>query len=200
MQLSIHQLQRFALTALVSTSLVLQAGLVIASEGADEGVPKPTIDLAFWSVVVFGVLLFILARFAWGPLSEALDAREAGIRKDLSDAESARLKAEKMLQEYDSKLNAATREVREMLDEAKRDAEATKNRMIAEAQAEASLERKRALDDISRARDQAIDELFKSLEKQVLSASEQVIGRSLAGDDHERLVREALAGLPANLN
>src|SRR5215211_7446046 len=53
--------------------------------------------LFIWTIVTFLVLLTLLAKFAWGPLLQALSAREETIRKSLADAEKARLEPESII-------------------------------------------------------------------------------------------------------
>ena len=54
---------------------------------AEEGVPMSfKTDLAIWSLVVFLLFVFVLKKFAWGPLSAGLDAREQRIREDIAGA------------------------------------------------------------------------------------------------------------------
>lgn len=161
--------------------------------GGPKGVPLDfQRDLALWSLVVFLVFVFVLWKFAWGPLSQALDQRESRIAEDLTQAEQARLKAEQMLVEHQQKLDAVQDEVREIIAEARRDAEHTRQEIIETAQREAEASRQRAVADIERARDAALKELFDTLASQVTQATEYVIGRSLTEDDQKRLVEEAL--------
>jgi F-type H+-transporting ATPase subunit b len=152
----------------------------------------PQVDLAFWSLATFLVFLFVLKSTVWGPLQKALTDRESGIRKDLADAEAARAKAADLLKEYESKLAAATDQVKEIIAEARRDAEQTRQDIVATAQKEADAQRQRAVAEIERARDQALSHVFETAATAVADASAKVVGRSLSGDDHERLVREAL--------
>ena len=170
-------------------------------EGAEhkEGVPsmsteKAEVDLAVWSLITFVVFLFVLKKFAWGPLIEGLDKREAGVLENIAGAEAARIKAEKMLAEHAAKLEKVQDEVREIIAEARRDAEHTKNEIVATAQKEAEATRVRAVQDIERARDQALDDLFDHMGRCVREATETVIGRALTGADNERLIDEALSG------
>jgi F-type H+-transporting ATPase subunit b len=151
-------------------------------------------DLAVWSLITFVVFLFVLKKFAWGPLIEGLDKREVGVLENIAAAEAARIKAEKMLAEHAAKLEKVQDEVREIIAEARRDAEHTKNDIMATAQKEAEATRVRAVQDIERARDQALDELFDHMGRSVRKATETVIGRSLTGADNDRLIEEALSG------
>ena len=165
---------------------------------AEEGVPMSfKTDLAIWSLVVFLLFVFVLKKFAWGPLSAGLDAREQRIREDIASAESARERAEAMLADHEAKLAGVQEEVKEILAEARRDAEHTKNEIMAAAQGEAEATRDRALGDIERARDMALKDLFDQVSTQVAAATEHVLGRSLDAADQQRLIAEALADVSA---
>jgi len=154
-------------------------------------------DLALWSLVVFLTFMFVLKKFAWKPLADGLDAREQRIRGDIDAAEAARVKAEQMLADHEAKLAGVQEEVKEILAEARRDAEHTKNEIMAVAQGEAEATRDRALGDIERARDQALKDLFDHVSTQVTAATEHVLGRSLDAADQQRLIAEALADVTA---
>src|SRR5262249_38588247 len=154
-----------------------------------------SIYLATWSLVTFLVFLFVLRKYAWGPLIEGLNKRETGVLDNIAGAEAARIKAEKLLAEHAAKLDKVQDEVREIVAEARRDAEHTKAEIIATAQKEADATRVRAVQDIQRARDQALDELFLHMGRCVREASETVIGRALTGADNERLIEETLNSL-----
>ena len=202
-KLIIHSLLPLTFFVTVSATAWLSANAAVAPEvlaeaaaGEDhaEGVPLAfKTNLALWSVVVFVIFVLLLKKFAWGPLAEGLDKREALIRKDIDDAETARVKAEQMLGEHAEKLDKVYDEVREILAEARRDAEHTKNEIIAEAQHEAEATKQRAIDEIERSRDQALKELFDHMAGQVANATEHVLGRSLTDADQDRLIDEALA-------
>ncbi|NOX54031.1 MAG: F0F1 ATP synthase subunit B, partial [Planctomycetes bacterium] len=176
-----------------------QAHAAATDEGASHGEPSAPLDfktdLALWSVVTFVVFIVVLKKFAWGPLIEGLDKREARVRSELEEAEAARVKAQQLLAEHEERLAKVHDEVREIVAEARRDAEQTKNEILSQAQKEAEETRRRAIADIERARDDALKELFHVLSGQVIRATEHVLGRALKDDDQERLVQEALAEL-----
>jgi len=159
---------------------------------------KQDVDLAIWTLVVFVVFLAVLKQFAWGPLNEALNKRETRILQNLADAESARVKAEKLLAAHAEKLDLVQDEVREILAEARRDAEHTKSEIIATAQKEAELTRNRAVQEIEQARDQALDELFSQFSQTVTAATEHVLGRGMTTADDERLIQEVVGGFSSH--
>ncbi|MFN9721356.1 MAG: F0F1 ATP synthase subunit B [Planctomycetota bacterium] len=162
--------------------------------GHDTSVPlKFKDDLAFFSLIVFLLFVAVLGKFAWGPMIQGLDKREAGIQKAISDAEDNRRKSEAMLAEYDQKLKAAEQTVAAMVAEARRDAERTSQDLIANAQKEVGLIRERAKDEIRQAKDSALADVFTQINSQVVLATEHVLGRALNSDDQDRLVSQALA-------
>lgn len=154
-------------------------------------------DLSVYSFAVFLLLVIVLKKFAWGPVTEALDEREENIRKNIEDAETARVRSGEILAEHAKKLESVQDEVREIIAEARRDAEHTKSEIVAAAQSEAEATKNRAMDEIDRAKDHALSEIFGTMSAQVTEATEHVLGRAINDEDRGRLVDEALAQLTA---
>ncbi|MCH2131685.1 MAG: F0F1 ATP synthase subunit B [Pirellulaceae bacterium] len=152
-------------------------------------------DLALWSLIVFLIFLFVLKKTAWGPMIQGLDKRESGIRAAIAEAEEDRRKSQAALADYEEKLRGAEQTVAEMLAEAKRDAERTSQDIVAKAQADVESMRERAKEDIGRAKDAALAEVFSTVNGQVALATEHVLGRALNDGDQERLIQEALSGI-----
>ena len=157
-------------------------------------------DLALWSLVTFVLFIIVLRKFAWTPIVEGLDKREGKIRQDIADAESARIKAEQMLAEHQQKLDTVQDEVKEILAEARRDAEQARQNIAETAKAEADATKQRAIVDIERARDQALNELFDAMAGQVATATEYVLGHGLKPDDQDQLIQHALAQIGSESN
>jgi len=150
-------------------------------------------DLAFFSLITFLLFVFVLGKFAWGPMIKGLDSREAGIQKAISDAEESRRKSHAMLADYDQRLKAAEQTVQAMVAEARRDAERTSQDLLANAQREVEAIKERAKDDIRQAKNTALVEVFTQMNSQVVVATEHVLGRALQDADQDRLVSQALA-------
>ncbi|MDA0833310.1 MAG: F0F1 ATP synthase subunit B [Planctomycetota bacterium] len=150
-------------------------------------------DLALWSFVTFIVFVFVLKTFAWGPLSSGLSARETRIRSDLDEAAAARREAEKLLAQHSAQISKTKDEIAEMIAEARRDADALKQDILTTAQKDAEATRNRAVEEINRARDAAVKELFDHTSRAVIDATAQILGRALNEADQDRLVEEALS-------
>jgi F-type H+-transporting ATPase subunit b len=154
-------------------------------------------DLALWSLIVFLVFLFVLKKTAWAPMIDGLNKRESGIRAAIAQAEDNQRKSEALLAEYEGKLRDAEQTVAEMVAEAKRDAERTSQDIVANTQSEVEAMRQRATEEIGRAKDSALAEVFGSVNSRIALATEHVLGRAISGDDQERLVEEALTEIGA---
>ena len=191
-------ISRRAVVPILAAVVLLAVSPTVSVAAEETGAPLGfKEDLALWSLVVFVVFILVLKKFAWKPLIAGLDQREARIRQDIDDAEAARVKAEVMLAEHAEKLSGVQEEVREIIAEARRDAEHTRNEIVAAAQQEAQTTRQRGIDDIERASNQALKELFDQVAEQVAAATEHVLERSLSDADHQRLIDEALAQVSA---
>jgi len=199
---------RFRKLALFVLVLVLTAwatGAVWADEGAlkDAAPPheKPGIfspqrwDLGIWTIVVFALLFLVLRRFAWGPILEGLKSREANIKGALAQAELARKEAQLMRLELQKEMSGAQDKIRQLMDEARRDAQRAKDEMITEARKEIQSERERLQREIALARDQALQELWTQTAQLATLVSAKAIRRQLNIEDHRRLVDEAIAEL-----
>jgi F-type H+-transporting ATPase subunit b len=156
-------------------------------------------DLGIWTLVVFGILVFLLGRYAWGPMMAGLDKREATLRKTHEDADAAREEARLALVEVQSRLAKTNEEIRGMLDEARRDAQAVKDQMKAEAAVEIQAERERIRREIGTARDQALKEIYEQSVQLAALVSSKAIKRELTPADHARLLDDALRDLRVNL-
>ncbi len=119
----------------------------------------PAIGLIFWSVLTFLFLLFILRKFAWKPILDAVNEREEGIKNALLSAENAKkemqnLKAdnEKLLAEARLERDAMMKEAREikdkMINDAKTEAQTAGQKMIEQAKASIESEKNAALAEL----------------------------------------------------
>jgi F-type H+-transporting ATPase subunit b len=146
---------------------------------------------------VFFVLLVVLAKFAWRPIVEALDKREHHIAENIAAAQRAQDDAKKMLADYERKLSGAADEVRAMLEEARRDAEGTKQQIVAEAKSAAHAEHERAMREIRTATDAAVEELSQRSADLAVALAGKIVSTKLTGEERSRLVQESLSRFAA---
>ncbi|MGC8643599.1 MAG: F0F1 ATP synthase subunit B [Isosphaeraceae bacterium] len=171
-----------------------------AAEGEGEAKANPMEiqpALAIWTVVVFVGLLWVLKRFAWGPLSQALHQREEHLEHCLLQTEKARNESEQLLAEHRRLMAQADDRIRALLDKAQKDAQASADEIIKTAQAEAEAARDRVQREISTARDQALAEIWSQTANVAVSVAGRVLSRELDENEHRRLLDLAIKELPS---
>jgi F-type H+-transporting ATPase subunit b len=208
MDLMVRRRATFTLLALVVVALV--AGPAVAAvdaaprqaENGETGHGPSENNLfagdlgnAIWTLVVFLLAVFVLGKFAWGPLLSTLQEREGFIRDSLAAAKADREEAEARLAEYIRKLEEARAEATEIVDEGRRDAEAVKAKVEAEARDEAKKMIERAKREIDVAKKTAIRELYETSASLATEVAARVIRREVKAADHERLIAEAIEDL-----
>jgi F-type H+-transporting ATPase subunit b len=153
-------------------------------------------DLALFTLLVFVILLVVLGKFAWGPIVQALEGREHTIADHIAQAERNHEQAKALLADYERKLASAANEVRELMEEARRDAERAKQDILAEAKAGADAERQRALREIDAATEGAIKTLAERSAEMAVDLAGKIMQSKLSTADHTRLIQEAMAKFP----
>jgi F-type H+-transporting ATPase subunit b len=149
-------------------------------------------DLAIATFVIFVLLLILLAKFAWGPIISGLDKREAHIASMIDQARLAQEQAEAQLRSYETKMAAAAEEAKQIVSTARSDAEAAKERIMAEAKDAATKERDRAIDDINAAKNAALQQIAEKSVNTAISLAGSIVRRELKPEDHDQLVTDAL--------
>ncbi|MEM6689327.1 MAG: F0F1 ATP synthase subunit B [Planctomycetota bacterium] len=172
-------------------------------DGEHHGPPTPPLlsldpGAAIWNLLIFLSVLAVLSKFVWPNVLAGLKAREDKIRSDLSEAEKANADAQGLLADYQAKLDDAQAQVQSMLAEARKDAEASGQRIIEEAKAEADQQRDRALADIETAKKVALADLADQTSSMAISVAGKVVGRELSVDNHADLIRSSMDQLASN--
>jgi F-type H+-transporting ATPase subunit b len=169
-----------------------------AAEGEKSGDPNPLAvdpDLAIFTAVIFLLLLAVLGKFAWPQITAALEERERKIADNIAAAEKRHEDAKRLLAEHEAKLAAAAGEIRAMIEEARRDAEHTKKSIEAQGHKSAQDELDRAVREIKRARDAAVQELAIASANVAVDLAGKIIREKLTTEQNNALVREAMAKL-----
>ena len=155
-------------------------------------------SLLFWEIVSFAVLLFILAKYAFPPIIETLDARERKIRESIESAERRSAEAEKRMAEYEAKMKASQKEAEDMIAQAKVRAQQMKEENERQLQADAERIKTTAAREIEQERRKALDDVRRYAGDLALQVAGKVLERSLTDADHKRLADEALTSVAKN--
>jgi F-type H+-transporting ATPase subunit b len=154
-------------------------------------------DLAIFSALVFLALLWVLSKYAWPHISAALDERERKIEGHMAAAAAKHEEAKQLLAAHEARLAAAAGEVRALLEEARRDADHTRKRIETEGHQAAKDELDRAIREIDRAKNGAIEELSKSTANVAIDLARHIVGDRITSDQQASIVREAMGKLAA---
>jgi|GEM_PF-317026 len=160
--------------------------------------PNPLIvnlDLAVWTGVLFLLLVFVLGKFAWGPIASGLDKREQGIADQIAEANQANEDAQASLAEYQAQLAQARDEVRTLLAEARQDAEKTKTELVDKARVEAAAQHHRAVEQIEAAAGAALKTVATQGADMAVRLAGQILQSELRPQDHQRLIDKAVADM-----
>jgi F-type H+-transporting ATPase subunit b len=152
-------------------------------------------DLGLYTLIVFGLLMFILSRFAWPHIRAGLEKREANILAALEQAKKDRADAEARLAEARKQLQEAAQQAAAILAEARRDAEVLKATEIEKGQKEAQAERERAKRDIEIRMDAMRKELRQEVVELALLIATKALRQQVTIDNHHQLLEEAIAEL-----
>ena len=154
-----------------------------------------TPGLMIWTIVCFLIALYVLKRYAFGPIQKLIDERRVRIRQAIDEADAARSEARELLEEHRKLIGQARGEAEEILTEARRVGEATQRRMRDETEAD----RQRRIEDtrkqIEAETRRALEQIRAEVADLSLIAAEKVMRKSLDDADHRRLIEEAVGEL-----
>jgi F-type H+-transporting ATPase subunit b len=154
-----------------------------------------TPGLMIWTIVCFLVVLFVLKRYAFGPIQQMIDTRRERIEQAIAEADNAREEARHLLEEHRKLIGQAKSESEEILSEARRVADAQRDRVKQETEED----RQRRLEETRRQIEaetrRALEQIRGEVAELSLIAAEKVTRRSLRDDDQRRLIDEAIGEL-----
>ena len=143
-----------------------------------------TPGLMIWTIVCFLIALWVLKRYAFGPIQKLIEERRDSIRSALESADDARDEARQLLEEH-RKLIAEARKTRESMEQRMREeTEAERQRRLEETRREIAAETARALEQI---RSEVAD--------LTLEAASRVVGRALDSERDRVLIEDAIQSL-----
>ena len=149
--------------------------------------------LMIWTIVSFAITLWVLKRYAFGPVQKLIDDRRDRIRRSIEEADRAREEARSLLEEHRALIGQAKGQAEEILAEARKVADAQRERLRGELEED----RQRRLDETQRQIEQATAQALGEIRREVASlsllAAEKITRKTLTDADQQRLIDEALS-------
>jgi F-type H+-transporting ATPase subunit b len=154
--------------------------------------------LIIWTFLTFGLLLWILKKFAWKPLLNSLEKREERIHSDIQRSEHAREESEKLLAEHKKMMTRSEMDARRIIDEARKAGENARAGIVAAAEEQARQMTVQAKAEIQREKHSAMAQLRNEVADLAIQAAGKILDERLDDERNRRLVDEFIAGLPKN--
>ena len=169
--------------------------LAASDSGSGSFLVSPNVGLMIWTLIVFGVSLYILKKAAFPRIQEALDKRQHAIEESIDNADRARKESRELLDEYRERLKDARSQADEIVARARKAGENHERESFEDAKAKREELMEQTRRDIEAETRRAIQEIRSEVADLTVAATEKVTRKSLTEDDQKRLVEEALSEL-----
>jgi F-type H+-transporting ATPase subunit b len=154
-----------------------------------------TPGLMIWTIVCFLITLYVLKRFAFGPIQKMIDERREQIRQSIEAADAARDESRKLLEEHKQLIAQARGEAEAILTEARRTGDSMEQRMREETEADRQRRIEETRKEIAAETARALEQIRSEVAELTLEAASRVVGRSLSADQDRELIAEAVGAL-----
>ena len=168
----------------------------LAAESSDSGgsfLVSPGLGLMLWTLLAFGVTMYVLSKVAFPRIGEALEKRANAIRDNIAESERVREEADELLAEYRKRLTEAREQADDIVARARNAADNLKTEATDEGKAKREELVAAARKDIEVETRRSLERIRKEVADLTVLATERVTRKTLDEADHKRLVEEALA-------
>lgn len=175
--------------------MLLVASPLLAEEAQAPGGSLMSLqsNLMFWTLLIFLVLFFLLSKFAFKPITAAVEAREKALEDALASAKRDRDAAAALLAEHQAQIDAARSEAQKLIAEARATGEQLRSDMLEKSRAEQQATVERAVQEIQREKERAVAELRHEAVEMAIAGASRVIEENLDSDKNRKLVENFLS-------
>ena len=178
----------------------LSASPLLAQEGEKVDLLSPNAGVMFWTLIIFVVLLFVLSRYAFKPLTAAVEAREKHLEEMIQSAKADREEAARLLAEQQKALDASRADAQRVVAESRITADKLRNEMIEQTKQQQRELLERARGEIDNERKRAITDLRREAVDLALAGASRLVERNLDDQTNRSLVESFLASAPVGGN
>ncbi|MCK5582240.1 MAG: F0F1 ATP synthase subunit B [Elusimicrobiales bacterium] len=157
-----------------------------------EALVKPEFGLMFWTISIFIILLILLSKMAWKPLIQAIEDRENNLRLERETAQKDREEAELIRQNLDEKLSDLKKNVGLKLDEARKEGQKQRDKILGEARDNAQKLLENSRKALSAEKDKLAKELKNDIAEISLKAAEKVLRKSVDANINKKIVTDLI--------
>lgn len=167
-----------------------------AADEAKEGLLSPHGGLMFWTLLIFLVVWVILSRYAFKPITAAVEAREKALEDAIAAAKADREEAAKILAEHRRQIEAARGDAQKLIAEGRAVGDKLRAEMVEETRAQQQEMLERARREIEGEKVRAIAELRREAVDLAIAGASKVIEKNLDDESNRRIVESFLATIP----
>jgi F-type H+-transporting ATPase subunit b len=180
--------------------LVIDAAVAAAQEGHAEsagggGLMSLQVNLMFWTLLIFVILYFILSKFAFGPITAAVEAREKALEDAIEGAKRDRDAAAALLAQHQAQIEAARGEAQKLIADGRAVSEKMRTDLLDQTRKEQQDMLERARRDIESEKEKAIAQLRREAVDLAISGASRVIEQNLESAKNRQLVESYLSSL-----
>jgi F-type H+-transporting ATPase subunit b len=159
---------------------------------------SPNVGLMFWITITFLLLMFVLRRFAWGPITSALTTREHRIEESIRSAEKALEEARQIQADNTKARQEAEQSAQQILRDARTSADSLRSEELEKTRTQIQRMQEQATAEIEREKEGALDELRTEVADLAIKAAEKILSESLDATRQRKLVDGFLKDLSKN--
>ena len=149
-------------------------------------------SLIFWSLISFGLLFYLLNKFAFPPILDALEEREKKIRNDIEDSERIKEEAQEIKKELEETLKAAHDKAETIVQLAHDESKKFQEKNLQETEAKVRQIQKDAEQEIQSSRNKLLQEIRSYTAALTIASTEKFLKKVLDDADKKRLVEESI--------
>ncbi len=176
------------MTALTNSALTFAA----EETGGGKFLVQPGVGLMIWTLLAFGITLYVLRRWVFPRIQEQLDIRQKAIEETIDTAERTRKEAEQLLREYRERLAEARQQAEDIVARARKAGERYEQEHVEVTSKKQQEMLEAARRDIEVETRLALERIRKEVADLTVIATEKVTRKTLTSEDHQRLIQEAL--------
>ena len=154
-----------------------------------------TPGLMIWTIICFLIALYVLKRYAFGPIQGMIDARREQIRRSIDEADKAREEARNLLEEHRKLMTQARGDAEQILAEARKTGESMEQRMREETETERQRRLEETRREIASETARALEQIRSEVAELTLEATSIVVGQKLDADRDRELISQAIGSL-----
>jgi F-type H+-transporting ATPase subunit b len=143
-------------------------------------------------IVNFLVLLFVLWKFAYGPILAMLEKRQKKIEKGLADAEEAGKKLSESEERQKEILRHARAEAKDIVEKSREQAEKSKSEIALEAKLQSEKIIAGAKSEIEQEKQKTITEIKSEIGELVVAATEKIVGEKIDDKRDREIIEKAI--------